>query len=328
MDLLRWLVGLGIIGLLVLWPLENNSWLKWLRWQVATEQLQPTDQRKSQSNQLTITVKQNLDPKQTFTLRLKKHQGQDYVTLKSLKGKLSLNSKPNMKTGTLTLKYGKTFHQLWANIPVVNTNGIYSALRAPVLLQKGDFWLPVDFLVRLTGQRPQLTRHQVTIPISKKKPIFEPYILPKLSVKEMADYLAFLRMSKQGWKLAPQQKGQSFVWKKVNKAKVLPVRSPANGVVVRVERAKPPVKKKGKPFASTDLQRNPQIWVQYDKGVLIRFWQLQRIPSGLHAGSKLKKGALLGASQTLKLDLQIYGRPLEKLVPQEQCAFVLQSFFK
>jgi hypothetical protein len=325
--LLRWLVGLSIIGLLVLWPLDHDSWFQRFRWREVTEKLRPADQRKPESNQLTVTFKQNLDPKQTWTLRLKKQKSQDYVTLKALKGKLALKSKPNIKAGTLTLQYGKTVHHLWVNIPVVNTNGIYSALRAPVLLKKGDFWLPVDFLSRLTGQRPQWNDQQVMIPISDKKPIFEPYFFPKLSAKEIADYLAFLRMSKQGWKYTPQKEGPPFVWKSGKKAKFLSVRSPADGVVVRVERSVP-AKKKGKPQTLSDQQRNPQVWVQYDKGVLIRFWHLQRIPAGLHPGSKLKKGSLLGASQTLKLDLQIYGRPLETLVPASKRGFVLKPLFQ
>lgn len=326
-TLLRWLVGLSIIVFLVLWPLDRNSWFNWLRLQESSQLIKSAEQRKPQTSKLTITVKQNLNSKQTLSLRLIKHKDHDYVTLKALKSKLSLHSKPNIKMGTLTLKYGKTVHHLWANIPVVNTNGVYSALGAPVLLHKGDFWLPVDFLVRLTGQRPQMNNQQVLIPISKKKPMFEPYFLPKLSTKEIADYLAFLRMPEQGWKLAQQQEGQPFIWTNGKKSLLLPVRSPTNGVVVRVERSKPVKQKKGKSQVLNDQQRNPQVWVQYDKGVLIRFYHLQRIPAELHPGSKLKRGTLLGVSQTLKLDLQIYGRPLETLVPKKQRELILKLLF-
>ncbi|WP_236034891.1 M23 family metallopeptidase [Alkalihalobacterium elongatum] len=136
-----------------------------------------------------------------------------------------------------------------------------------------------------------------------------------------------------------------------------PIYGMAKGTVVRAdhnyeEYPSPEVRNLDLKFTSSvgetpeyifDKLRGKQIWVQYPKGVMVRFAHLSEIPEGIHVGQEIDENTIIGyvgnsgtsgavnqdrTELHLHQDLLIYGELFWKPFDQDQVLTVLKRIFK
>lgn len=317
-------IGLLLIVMVVFFPPSNKAWLNRLFASVKNTELQ-TSKNHSPQKKNNVAVQS----KPTLQLSSQQIKGQPYFKLNELVEPLGMQFKLDVKNGTCQLRFGSSVYRFVQDIAVLDKNGNYSPMKAPMVLnQKNEVLLPMSIVGDLVGEQATVFNgNKATIQVRHKvNPTEAPKRVAKMDAQKMIKYLSFLNVPISGARVSTKNSslpGAARTYRKgvhegidwyggattgVAVNRNTPVYSIADGVVVRVDHnfkewstlIRESWLIKGKknngqtPHYILDKLRGRSVWVQYEKGVMARFVHLDRIPKSLKVGQKIKAGKILG----------------------------------
>jgi len=201
-----------------------------------------------------------------------------------------------------------------------------TAIYLPLSVIEKAFALPISarsnqsWTVR-TDIQPGQIQTVFTSPIYKKHPQIQ---LKSASPKQIADYLSFLKSPIEGAKLSARDNHlpgaprtyrngthEGLDWYSnysgIRIDRKTAVRSMARGIVVRIDNDYTEMKRRERetllgisarakqtPVFILDKMRGRSVWVQYEKGVLVRYAHLDSVNKKLSIGSALTVGSVIG----------------------------------
>jgi murein DD-endopeptidase MepM/ murein hydrolase activator NlpD len=313
----------------------------------------------------------------TYELKTFVQQGRYYIRLEDLTAHLPVQSKINEKDGEIILIYGSNQFQLIRDIPVLNCNGRFESLDAAPMITKNEVWIPISMVEQVFRQKIEIKNTTALwYHDANKIPVFAAKVsLPKMSAVEIANYLSFLKPPLQGARVStqpshlpgaprPYRRGihegvdwYSYGGTGVNITKNTAIHSVASGIVIRAdhEYTEMTVEQREQLLAigiNNDGQTPPYIldklrgravWIQSEKGLLIRYVHLDRIPSHIQVGQQIKTGEIVGyvgnsgtsdgaeGNETkglhLHLDLFLYGEWFWKNYSMHERRMILERVF-
>lgn len=250
-----------------------------------------------------------------------------FVNLDEIEDRLGIQVKVDAQDGTITIHHQTDTFEMVQGIPVFNCNGIYEPMEQAPLIQNGNALVPLSFMERVLQQQVVVIGRTAEWQVNPASiPVFAPKrSLPKMSVREMARYLSFLKSPIHGAHVSTHDSHlpgaprtyrhglhEGLDWYTygtgVTINKHTPVYSLADGVVVRADlhyKEMTPAernqllaagsKNDGQtPAYILDKMRGRQVWVQYGKGVMARFVHLSQIAPNIKVGHTIKAGELIG----------------------------------
>jgi murein DD-endopeptidase MepM/ murein hydrolase activator NlpD len=250
-----------------------------------------------------------------------------FVNLGEIADRLGFQVKVDARDGTITIRHQSDTLSMVQGIPVLNCNGIFEPMEQAPVIQNGNALVPLSFMDRVLQQQVVVIGKTAEWQVNPASiPVFAPKRnLPKMSAREIARYLSFLRSPIRGAHVSTHDSHlpgaprtyrhgvhEGLDWYTygtgVTISKRTPVYSLADGVVVRADvdyqEMTPAERNRLLAVASQsdgqtpayilDKMRGRQVWVQYGKGVMARFVHLSRIAPGIKAGQTIKAGQLIG----------------------------------
>lgn len=286
----------------------------------------------NQNQLISQTMHQTSESKQTnhkkYELKMLKHHGLSYIDLNEIETKLPVKANMDEKNGTVVLQAGETKASFLKDVSVMEKNGLYYAMKAPLLYQENQIYIPTDTVAMIFDGTISIKNHllELKIPPVPSSPTVPTAANQQRSADQLITYLEFLSNPIKGAHVSTQdsslpgaprtyRKGvhEGVDWYGGNTTgvpinKKTPVQSMADGVVVRADHQyqemTTPQREKmlalGRqnngqtPAYVLDKLRGRSVWIQHDQGVMARYVHLERLPADLKVGQKVKKGDLIG----------------------------------
>jgi murein DD-endopeptidase MepM/ murein hydrolase activator NlpD len=336
-----------------------------------------SDQAKITSSHLQASLHDASDALQIYELKTFVQQDRYYIRLEELTAHLPIQSKINQKDGEIILIYGSSQFQLIRDIPVLNNNGLFEPLDAAPVMTKNEIWIPISMIEQVFKQKMEIKHNKALLYYRANEiPVFSPKVsLPKMSALEIVHYLSFLKPPLQGARVSTQQSHlpgsprpyrggihegvdwYSYGGTGVNITKNTAIHSVANGIVVRADHQykEMTVEQREQLLAIginndgqtsqyiLDKLRGRSVWIQSEKGILVRYVHLDRIPSHIQVGQQIKTGEMVGyvgnsgtsdgaeGNETkglhLHLDLFLYGEWFWKNYSMHERRMILERVF-
>lgn len=232
---------------------------------------------------------------------------------------------------SLIMEINNQVYKMIYGISAIEQSGLYLPIDDVELIVNGEgIYLPVSFFEKVLGTSTEVTNEKIVFHWSKDVVAAslvhqESDLHEEMTVEEMIDYLSFLQKPIEGAQVStiknhlpgarrayrngyhegidwyPYASGQHI-------STVTPVYAMAKGVVVRADHnynEYPSPEERNEDLALTaqlgqtplyifDRLRGRQVWVQYDKGVMVRFAHLDAIAKDLHVGKKVTESTIIG----------------------------------
>ncbi|MFN7251005.1 MAG: M23 family metallopeptidase [Anaerobacillus sp.] len=279
----------------------------------------------------------------------------------------------------LKMEIGDHVYKMVYGVPVVEMSGMYLPYDdIELVLFKEDVYLPTSFLDKVLGMDVVLSNESITFSKSYEGLMASQSNLngrlnEEMTVEEMIEYLSFLDKPIEGAQAStipnhlpgakrPYRNGyhEGIDWYPYSSGQHIstttPVYAMADGIVVRAdnnydEYSSPQIRNKDLAVTSKlgetpqyifDRLRGRQVWVQYEKGVMIRFAHLDAIGDNIKVGNKVSKdtvigyvgnsgtsGAVNGDGTQIHLhqDILIYGELFWKQYTPEQVKRIVLGIF-
>jgi murein DD-endopeptidase MepM/ murein hydrolase activator NlpD len=231
----------------------------------------------------------------------------------------------------LKMEIGDHVYKLVYGVPVVEMSGMYLPYDdIELVLYKEDVYLPIGFLDKVLGMDVVLGDENITfswadssLKVSQSSLIGS--LNKDMTIEEMIEYLSFLDKPIEGAQAStilnhlpgakrPYRNGyhEGIDWYPYSSGQHIstttPVYAMADGIVVRAdnnydEYSSPQIRNKDLAVTSElgetpqyifDRLRGRQVWVQYEKAVMIRFAHLDAIGDNIKVGNKVSKGTVIG----------------------------------
>jgi|GEM_PF-1991055 len=234
--------------------------------------------------------------------------------------------------GTVHLELFKIPFYMVKNVPVLERNGIYLPYELAPYFQDEKVFLPVEFIQYGLEVKPSIKNEEKKMTFKVSPPTQEVFSqmrkketkLEDLSPKELIEYLSFLSNPIPGAQISTRESHlpgarreyrngfhEGIDWYSgatgTNIGLDTAVRSVADGVVVRADVNYQEFTKEERdqnlmlagqleitPTYLLDRLRGRSVWVQYERGVMMRYAHLSKIEEGITVGKKVKKGEVLG----------------------------------
>jgi murein DD-endopeptidase MepM/ murein hydrolase activator NlpD len=336
-----------------------------------------TGQAKTTSSHLQASLHHQNESLSTYELKTFIQQDRYYIRLADITAHLPIQSKIKQKDGEIILIYGSNQFQLIRDIPVLNCNGRFESLDAAPIMTKNEVWFPISMIEQVFKQKIEIKNTKALwYRDANKIPAFAAKVsLPKMNALEIANYLSFLKPPLQGARVSTQRSHlpgaprpyrggihegvdwYSYGGTGVNMTKNTAIHSVASGIVVRAdhEYTEMTVEQREQllaiginndgqtPQYILDKLRGRSVWIQSEKGILVRYVHLGRIPSHIQVGQKVKTGQIVGyvgnsgtsdgaaGNETkglhLHLDLFIYGEWFWKNYSMQERHMILEHVF-
>lgn len=280
---------------------------------------------------------------------------------------------------SLIMEINNQVYKLISGIPVIEQSGIYLPIDdVELLVNEEGIYLPVKFLEKVLGFNAKITNESAIFQwekdiVTTSRDHQESNKYEEMTVEEMIDYLSFLQSPiedaqvstiknhlpgarrayrngfHEGIDWYPYASGQHI-------STVTPVYAMAQGIVVRADHdynEYPSPDERNNDLALTaelgetplyifDRLRGRQVWVQYEKGVMIRFAHLDAIAEDLHVGKKVSESTIIGyvgnsgtsgavnndgTQLHLHKDILIYGELFWKPFTLEEIKTIVEEVF-
>lgn len=308
---LFWLLGiLLIMGAIIFLPIQS--------WQNSL----------STRQDITEGFSDDSDP-QSYSFQLFEKDGLQYVHLDEIQRKLSLDVTVDHQDGQVFLSDGKMKSSFIKEVAVVEKNGLYYPMPAPLLYRDQAIWIPIDTVAQILNGTVNTNGNQAVLVMNQTKstPVqTTPVSLSQMTSEQLIEYLRFLGNPIKGARVSTKDSSlpgaprtyrggvhEGIDWyggetTGVNITRNTPVLSVADGVVVRVDHDyQEMTHTEREQYLSLGKQNNGQtpqyvldklrgrsVWIQHEKGVMARYVHLDRIPNHLKVGQKVKKGDIIG----------------------------------
>lgn len=284
----------------------------------------------SLENPFASTKQEEKEVSQTASYQFQclKKDGLYYLRSDELSRKLSLQMKIDDQNGQVFLTNRDYKFSFLKDVSVLEKNGLYYPMKAPLLYQGDQIWIPLDAVQTMFEGTVQVNdQHQAKLVVKKHpSPPAIPVNVSKMTPEQMISYLSFLGNPIKGAHVSTVDRSlpgapreyrngihEGIDWyggetTGIPITKNTPVYSMADGVVVRVDhdyQEMTPAEREqllslGKknngqtPQYVLDKLRGRSVWVQHDRGVMARYVHLDRVNEKLQAGQKIKKGERIG----------------------------------
>ncbi|WP_134700232.1 M23 family metallopeptidase [Ammoniphilus sp. YIM 78166] len=304
-------------------------------------------------------------------------EGLPYVNLDTLASSLGGAADIDQLEGTASYREPGLVLNLVRDTPMVEKNGLYLPNGQKTLFKEDAVWIPASIMKELNDEVVFGTEYaQVIVKDSRgtSLPVNQAQapIPEQLSDQQLISYLSFLKIPIDGAHISKKPSHlpgaprtyrngthEGIDWyagtSGINITENTPVKSMADGIVVRAdhdyveftleEREKDLVlssQSSHTPIYILDKLRGRSVWVQYDKGVMVRYAHLSKVEPGLTVGQAVSAGDVIGyvgnsgtsygvegslGGLHLHSDILIYGRLFWEYVKAEELPQILEQLF-
>ncbi|RXT14969.1 M23 family metallopeptidase [Ammoniphilus sp. CFH 90114] len=308
-----------------------------------------------------------------------KIDGKSYVPLQQVADKLNGEHEVDWLEGTAELRMGNTQYSWVKDAPIFEKDGTFLPNEDKTVFQEEQVWIPAQSLahlggsVELEGNQVKISRENLVEEVSLTMGSEATMSLADMSAEQVVEYLSFLQIPIDGAHISKKSSHlpgalrsyrngihEGIDWYAgttgIEITENTPVKSMADGIVVRAdhdyieytleEREKDllvSAKSTHTPTYILDKLRGRSIWVQHDKGVLVRYAHLSNIEPGLKIGQAVSAGDVIGyvgnsgtsygvegslGGLHLHSDILVYGDLFWEYLSEEQVISVLEQLFQ
>ena len=259
----------------------------------------------------------------TVTLSVKDHDDQKLISLGELSDEAggTWNMDSLHRTAHMSI-WEKDFYFV-EEVPVIQVNGIhYDAQDLPLRTDGEEALIPVAFLEDFLSTDVELNYGELTVWLDDEELEQQPdprddFDHDSMTVDEMIDYLSFLDSPIEGAEVSTVESHlpgaqrayrngyhEGIDWYDYTTEVVIdtstPILAQGEGEVIRADHE---VRNQDLELAAEsgftpeyilDRLRGQQVWVQYERGVMIRFAHLDRLPQDLKVGDPVDAETVIG----------------------------------
>ncbi len=304
--------------------------------------------------------------------------GHSYINLDTLARSLGGAADIDQAEGTASYRALGLVINWVRDTPMVEKNGLYLPNGQKTLFKEDAVWIPASIVKELHNEVVFGTDYvQVTVKDTPEASLpvnqAEVPVPEQLSGQQLVSYLSFLKVPIDGAHISKKPSHlpgaprtyrngthEGIDWyagtSGINITENTPVKSMADGIVVRAdhdyveltleERERDLVlsaQSSHTPIYILDKLRGRSVWVQYDKGVMVRYAHLSKVEPGLTVGQAVSAGDVIGyvgnsgtsygvegslGGLHLHSDILIYGRLFWEYLNAEEVPDVLEQLFQ